>query len=154
MLFIVHTAPSTVVSFIDKLLFQIEPRVRLRGGSRSHEGRLEVFHHGHWGTVCNTYFYPEAATVACREMGFGSVSKVLQRTPFGRGASYIWLQDIFCRGNEGSVFDCQHTFKRHADEFRYSGCTHVKDASIICRVPRYVPKVKRMFPIRYYLLYH
>ena len=35
-------------------------------------GRLEVYHNGQWGTVCNTAFYSVEATVACRQLGFSS----------------------------------------------------------------------------------
>ena len=42
---------------------------RLVGGSRSHEGRLEVYHNGTWGTVCADGFNDAAAIVVCRSLG-------------------------------------------------------------------------------------
>jgi len=45
--------------------------VRLVGGNRSHEGRLEVLHYGFWGTVCDDGFTDAAARVACYSLGFG-----------------------------------------------------------------------------------
>jgi len=44
--------------------------VRLAGGSER-AGRLEVYHNGAWGTVCDDYFNNVAATVACNSLGFG-----------------------------------------------------------------------------------
>ena len=35
-------------------------------------GRLEVYHSGQWGTVCNDGFYSTEASVACRQLGFSS----------------------------------------------------------------------------------
>jgi len=49
--------------------------VRLAGaGSSDREGRLEVYHDGRWGTVCDDNFYNEDARVACNSLGFGFVT--------------------------------------------------------------------------------
>ena len=32
-------------------------------------GRLEVFHNGQWGTICDDYFDYKAARVACTTLG-------------------------------------------------------------------------------------
>jgi len=40
-------------------------------GSEQKLGRLEIFHNGTWGTVCDDGFYSNAATVACYSLGFG-----------------------------------------------------------------------------------
>ena len=44
--------------------------VRLSGTLNSHEGRLEVYHNGVWGTVCDNGFTDTAAKVVCRSLGF------------------------------------------------------------------------------------
>ena len=49
--------------------------MRLAGaGSSDREGRLEVYHDGRWGTVCDDNFYNEDARVACNSLGFGFVT--------------------------------------------------------------------------------
>ena len=43
--------------------------VILAGSNSSHEGRVEVFRYGFWGTVCDDGFTDAAATVVCRSLG-------------------------------------------------------------------------------------
>jgi len=50
-----------------------EGSLRLEGSDVAHEGRLEIYHHGVWGTICSHGFDNRDATVACRTLGFGSV---------------------------------------------------------------------------------
>ena len=45
--------------------------VRLAGSSLSYQGRLEVFHNGVWGTVCDDFFTDVDARVACYSLGYG-----------------------------------------------------------------------------------
>ena len=55
-------------------LFKFTGDVRLSGGTLQHMGRLEVFHSGQWGTVCNDHFGLVNAEVVCKELGLGLLS--------------------------------------------------------------------------------
>uniref|UniRef100_A0A3Q3Q7P1 Neurotrypsin n=1 Tax=Monopterus albus TaxID=43700 RepID=A0A3Q3Q7P1_MONAL len=100
--------------------------VRLVGGTGSHEGRLEVFYHGQWGTVCDDSWTDSNAQVVCRQLG-------LDITPvprFGMGSGPILLDDVSCTGNEPSLLLCKRR------EWLRHDCTHHEDVNIACSPER------------------
>ncbi|XP_020605209.1 uncharacterized protein LOC110044027 isoform X4 [Orbicella faveolata] len=107
-----------------------EGNIRLRGGSSEKEGRVEVFHRGEWGTVCDDGWKTENARVVCFELGFTSVRKVSQS--FGPGAGKVWLSRVNCYGNESALVKCRYT------QWGSSSCRHSEDVGVICSDEAYV----------------
>ncbi|KAM6255144.1 scavenger receptor cysteine-rich type 1 protein M130-like [Spheniscus humboldti] len=85
-------------------------------------------HSGEWGSVCSYDFDWDArwATVVCRQLGCGPVAKASPYAPFGQGTGRIWLQPLFCRGNEAVLQDCPHFgWGQHF-------CGHERDVGVTC----------------------
>jgi len=61
-----------------------EGLVRLVGGQDKYEGRVEIFHNGVWGTVCDDDWDINDAHVVCRQLQFSGATHVVL---FGNGNS-------------------------------------------------------------------
>ena len=101
--------------------------MRLADGVRKGEGRVEIFHDGHWGTVCDDYWDIKDAQVVCNQLGYREALAAPREALFGEGNGHIWLRDVHCMGNESSIEDCEHA-GWNANIY----CDHYEDASVIC----------------------
>ncbi|XP_037722831.1 uncharacterized protein LOC119555492 isoform X2 [Drosophila subpulchrella] len=104
---------------------QAPPQYRLEGGRNANEGRLEVKHHGVWGSVCDDDFNLKAAQVACNSMGFYGPAKI-EKNIYGIGNGPIWLDQVMCFGNETSIDLCNHW------NWGESNCNHTEDVALRC----------------------
>ncbi len=103
---------------------QEEGALRLQGGQEGFaEGRLEIYHDGQWGTVCEYGFEAVDAQVACRQLGYatGTVSYDISA---GRGP--IWLDEVGCTGEEERLAACAHS------GWGVSPCDHDEDVGVSC----------------------
>lgn len=131
--------------------------VRLVDGDSAddNEGRVEICFGGQWGSVCDDLWDYNDAAVVCNQLGFGTIGRLrsiiydytqsmvicfyicdstdatIARTQslFGQGTGPVFLDNVNCQGNEGSLIDCNTAGVGRVS----SNCIgHSEDASVIC----------------------
>ena len=89
-------------------------------------GRVEVYHSGRWGTVCDDSWDDADARVVCRQLGYVSGSAHCCAA-YGAGSGTIWMDDVGCAGGEASLSTCNRT------PWGSHNCGHSEDAAVCCR---------------------
>ncbi|XP_019357967.1 PREDICTED: neurotrypsin-like isoform X1 [Gavialis gangeticus] len=100
--------------------------LRLVGGKASFEGRVEVYHDGEWGTICDDQWDNRDAEVICRQLGLSGTPKALSWAHYGQGSGPILLDEVECSGNEFSLDQCKK------NDWGQQNCDHIEDAGVSC----------------------
>ncbi|KAM3597303.1 uncharacterized protein V6R79_002794 [Siganus canaliculatus] len=103
-----------------------EGDLRLTGSQSVSEGRVEIYHNGKWGTVCDDGWDMAEAQVVCRQLRFPGAKSVVTGKDYGQVSGPIWLDDIKCNGTETHLSTCD--FKN----WGVSDCSHKEDVGVIC----------------------
>ncbi|KYO40694.1 antigen WC1.1 isoform B [Alligator mississippiensis] len=101
-------------------------KLRVVGTEDRCSGRVEVWHRGSWGTVCDNSWDMADANVVCKQLGCGAAVSALGEAAYGEGTGPIWLDKLNCKGTESSLWDCC------AEPWDDSKCHHKDDAAVIC----------------------
>ncbi|XP_030846988.1 LOW QUALITY PROTEIN: deleted in malignant brain tumors 1 protein-like [Strongylocentrotus purpuratus] len=121
------TATQDATSHPSTTTHEIEGGIRLVDGYSSDEGRVEIFHEGQWGTVCDYSWDDSDAMVVCRQLGYsGDVGVARSGATYGQGSGPIYLDGVGCSGNESRLTDCSNGGWDNHD------CHHYEDAGVYC----------------------
>ena len=111
-------------------ILRTELHVRLRSGTTSNQGRVELFLNGTWGTICDDYWGIEEANVICHMLGYSEGAWSTHCCGWYEGFTapqQIWLDNVHCVGDETSIAECRH------GGWGSHNCGHSEDVGVVCK---------------------
>ncbi|KAK3583667.1 hypothetical protein CHS0354_021407 [Potamilus streckersoni] len=122
-----------ILGFLTLSRAQSEGDIRLTDAQIPTRGKIEIFHSGSWGRVCDDGFADSSATVACRQLfGAGVTGQAIQSYDYYyynylyHDVATIWLDDVMCAGNEARLMDCPHL------PWGQHNCVNYEDVGVNC----------------------
>ncbi|XP_021364794.1 galectin-3-binding protein-like [Mizuhopecten yessoensis] len=103
--------------------------VRLADSPRDGEGRVELFHDGVWGTVCDVLFGVAEAKLVCEVLGYSYGGLLQPKMTYGFGRGPIMV-DLDCPWDATNLGQCSQTGWSQNPP---SVCNHDADVGVACR---------------------
>nr|XP_054772374.1 deleted in malignant brain tumors 1 protein-like [Lytechinus pictus] len=102
-------------------------KIRLVDGPDEFQGRLEMFHFGSWGTVCQFGWTMLDSEVVCRMLGNVGALAYSSYSSYGRGTGEIILRQPRCSGEESSLLECNRAY-----DLGVTYCEHTYEIGVSC----------------------
>ncbi|XP_045183820.2 scavenger receptor cysteine-rich domain superfamily protein-like [Mercenaria mercenaria] len=106
--------------------------IRLENGPTNSSGRVEIYHGGHWGTICGNYEFDQPdVTVICKMLGFNNPNAFGYKNAFyGEGTGNVIISNMKCDGSESDIAQCQSS--TWSVSTSSGGCDHTTDVGVNC----------------------
>ena len=105
--------------------------IRLVGSSKPHEGRVEIFSQGTWGTICDDKFDMIDANVICKELGYARANtKKVRVTRKANPSMKIHINILECEPGD-YFWHCSHF------DFNRPICGHNEDIAFLAAMVKY-----------------
>ncbi|KAL7990344.1 hypothetical protein Chor_013774 [Crotalus horridus] len=100
--------------------------LRLVGGKKDFEGRVEIYHDGYWGTICDDQWDDKDAEVVCRYLDLSATAVTVYRPYSETWLVPLHLHNVECSGTEHTLGECTiHQSGQH-------NCWKKKSARVMC----------------------
>ena len=107
--------------YVGDAVIEKEGSVRLVGGAQPHEGLIQMFLFGQWGTLCrpnnvhiqNNWTLSNASTI-CQHLGYPGATAALSRAiyAFRKGSGPTWYLNVEdCAGNKVNLTQCSRSIR-------------------------------------------
>ena len=80
--------------------------VRISGGRNIHEGYVEIYQNGQWGTICHDSWNLHDGRVVCSQLGYVEVENVDCCKSTQPKSGPFWIAALNCTGSESSIQNC------------------------------------------------
>ncbi|GFO38030.1 neurotrypsin [Plakobranchus ocellatus] len=111
-----------IMPALSKFLAEPDPLFTIVDGGRPDQGRIEIYHLGRWGALCQGDLSHADANLICRHLGFkGGISAGAGY--FGAGAGVVWSINSSCLTTAKCV---------RISDGTTPPCSHERDAGVIC----------------------
>ena len=99
--------------------------MRLVGGKKPNQGRIEIHFGDQWSTICDRGWDKRDATVVCKQLGY-QYGEAIPGGYYEAGTGDIAMDDVECNGREHRLTDCGFS------QWYSNKCFHAEDAGVVC----------------------
>ncbi|XP_071944451.1 neurotrypsin-like [Antedon mediterranea] len=107
-----------------------EIKLRLTGGAHFEQGRVEIYHDGEWGTICDRDWTMADANIVCKTyLNSQAINAYKSMQDNNDVERPIFIEDISCTGMEKNILDCAFKGLEETHD-----CSHTDEVWADCEI--------------------